>query len=89
MIIIFDKIIFIHFHFSLANCEATREGPPSSSRPEQGVPAVDPEVEASYTSFGAAEVRPHVDIPSPVSSIGNSLLITPLIRHDTGSWPIE
>eukprot|EP00268_Persea_americana_P036232 TRINITY_DN3570_c1_g1_i14.p1 TRINITY_DN3570_c1_g1~~TRINITY_DN3570_c1_g1_i14.p1 ORF type:complete len:170 (-),score=39.98 TRINITY_DN3570_c1_g1_i14:557-1066(-) len=52
---IFDKIIFIHCRLSLAGCEAIGEVPLSSSRSEQGVPAVDPEVGASSTNFGAAE----------------------------------
>ena len=67
----------------------TGEIPLSSSRLEQGVPAADPEVRASFTSFDTAEVRPHAWIPSPVSSIGNSLLITLPMRHDKGSWPME
>ena len=66
--LIFDKIIFIHFRLSLAGCEATGEVPPSSSGPEQGVPAVDPEIGATF-SFGAAERKPHDEIPSPASSI--------------------
>lgn len=36
-----------------------------------------------------AEVKPHNEIPSAVSSIGKSLLITPPIRPDTGSRPME
>ena len=61
----------------------------SSSETEQGVLATDPEVRASSTSFGVAEVKPHDEIPSPASLIGKSLLITPPMRHDIGSWPME
>ena len=50
---------------------------------------VDPEIGASSTSFGAAEMKPHDEIPSPASSIGKSLLVTPPTGHDTGSRPME
>ena len=86
---IFDKIIFIPFCLSLAGCEVTGEVPSFYSGPEQGLPTADPKVEVSSTIFGAAEVKPHDEIPSPASSIGKSLLITPPMRHDTNSRPME
>ena len=88
MILIFDKIIFIHLCLSLAGCEATGEVPPSSSGLEQGVPAVDPEVGAA-SSFGAAEMKSHDEIPSSASSIGQNMLTIPPMKHDRGSWPME
>ncbi|XXG62801.1 hypothetical protein AAC387_Pa05g1107 [Persea americana] len=69
-------------------CEATREVPPSSSGPEQGVPAVDPEVGATF-SFGVAEMKPLDEIPLPASSIGRNLLTIPPMKHDKGSRPME
>ena len=57
----------------------------SSSEPEQEMPAANPEVEASSASFDEAEMK----IPSPVSSIGKSLMITPPAEHDSGSQPTE
>ena len=55
----------------------------------QRVPAANPEVGAFSTSFGAAKMKPCDEIPLPASSIGKSLLTTPLIRHDMGSRPME
>ena len=61
----------------------------SSSELEHRVPAIDPEIGASSTSFDTTEVRPRVEIPSPVSPIGKSLLITLPARHDMGSRSME
>lgn len=67
----------------------TEEVPLSLSEPEQGVPAADPWVEASSTSFDEAEVSPHADIPSPAAPIGKSFLIAlPMVPH-MGSRPTE
>ena len=77
------------FHLSLAGCEATGEVPLSFSGPEQGVPAVDSKVGATSTSFGAAEMKSHDEIPSSASSIGQSLLTIPPMKHDKGSRPME
>ena len=46
------------------------------------MPAIDPEVKTSSTSFNVARVKLHEKIPSLVSSIGKSLMITPLTEHD-------
>ena len=53
----------------------TGEVPSSSSGPEQGVPAVDPDIGTSSTGFDTAGVKPCEEIPSPVFLIGKSLLI--------------
>ena len=73
------------FHLSRACCEATGEVPLSFSGPEQGVPAVDPGVGASSTSFDEAKASPHAGIPSPAAPIGNSFLITLPTVPDMGS----
>ncbi|XXG85697.1 hypothetical protein AAC387_Pa11g0731 [Persea americana] len=70
-------------------CEVTGEVPLSFSEPEQGVPAADPGVGASSTSFDEAEASTHADIPSPAALIGKSFLITLSTVHDMGSWPTE
>ncbi|XXG41735.1 hypothetical protein AAC387_Pa01g2140 [Persea americana] len=70
-------------------CEAIGEVSPSSSGLEQGAPEVDREVGATSTSFGAAEMKPHDEIPSPTSSIGQSLLTIPPMKHDRGSRPMK
>ena len=70
----FYNIIFIPFCLSLVDCETIGEVPLSSSGPKQGVPVIDPEIEAPSTSFDAAEVRPHAEIPSSVSPIGKSFI---------------
>ena len=77
------------FHLSLAGCEATGEVPLSFSEPEQGVPAADPGVGTSSTSFDEAEASPHADIPSPAAPIGKSFLITLPTVPDMGSRPTE
>ena len=51
------------------------------------MPAVDPRVGASSTSFDEAEESLRADIPSPAARIGNSLLITLPIVHDVGGQP--
>ena len=61
----------------------------SFSGPEQGVPAVDPNIGTSSTSFDVAKVNPRDEIPSPTSLIGKSFLITPPTGHDMGSRPME
>ena len=86
---IFYRIIFIPFCFSLTGCEVTGEIHLPSSEPEQGVPKVDPEIGASSTGLDTAEVRPRVEIPSPVSPFGKSLLITLPTRQDMGSCQME
>ena len=86
---VFDRIIFTPFGFSLAVCEVTGEISLPSSEPKQGVPEVDPEIEASSTSFDTTEVRPLAKIPAPMSPIGKSLLITLLVRHDMGGRLME
>ena len=53
------------------------------------MPAIDPEIGASLTGFDAAEVKPRDEIPSPVSLIEKSSLITPPTGHDMGSRPME
>ena len=68
---IFYKSIFIPFHLSLAGCEAIKELPPSSLGPEQGVPAVDPEVGATSTNFGATEMKPQDEIPLLAEELAN------------------
>ena len=89
LILIFDKIIFIHFLLSLAGCEVTGEVPLSFSELEQGVPAVDPGVGASSTSFDEAEESPQANIPSSAAPIGKSFLITLPMVQDMGSRPTE
>ena len=89
LILIFNKIIFVPFRLSLAGCEATEEVPPSSLGLEQGVPVVDPEVGATSTSFGVAEMKPPDEIVSSASSIRQSLLTIPPMKHDRGSQPME
>ncbi|XXG42063.1 hypothetical protein AAC387_Pa01g2413 [Persea americana] len=69
-------------------CEPIGEVPPSSSGLQQGVPAVDPEVGAT-SSFGATEMKSHDEIPSSASSIRQSLLTIPPMKHDRGSRPME
>ncbi|XXG88126.1 hypothetical protein AAC387_Pa12g0380 [Persea americana] len=69
-------------------CEATGEVPPSSSGLEQGVPTVEPEVGAT-SSFGAVEMKPHDEISSPASSIGQSLLTIPPMKQDGSSQQME
>ena len=73
----------------MAGCEATGKVPLFPSGPEQGLPTVDPDTGTSSTSFVAVEVKPRDEIPSSVSSIGKSLLITPPVGHDIGSRPME
>ncbi|KAJ8615015.1 hypothetical protein MRB53_004217 [Persea americana] len=70
-------------------CETTEGVPLSFSEPEQGVPAADPGVGASSTSFDEAKESPQTDIPSPVAPIGKSFLITLPTVHDMGSRPTE
>ncbi|XXG85704.1 hypothetical protein AAC387_Pa11g0738 [Persea americana] len=70
-------------------CEVTEEVPLSFSEPEQGVPAVDPGVGASSTSFDEAEANLPTDIPSPAAPVGKSFLITLPTVPDTGSRPKE
>ncbi|XXG89122.1 hypothetical protein AAC387_Pa12g1202 [Persea americana] len=70
-------------------CEVTREVPLSFSEPEQGVPATDPGVEASSTSFDKAEASPYANIPSPAAPIGKSFLITLPTVHDMSSRPMQ
>ena len=53
------------------------------------MPAVDPGVGTSPTSFDEAETSPHADIPSPAALIGKSFLITLPTVHDMGSRPTE
>ena len=53
------------------------------------MPIVDPEIRASSTRFDTAEVRHCAEIPTQVSLIGKSLLITPPTRHDMDSRPME
>ena len=53
------------------------------------MPTVDPEIWTFSTSFDTAEVKPHDEIPLPVSPIGKRFLITPPTRHDIGSRPME
>ena len=53
------------------------------------MPEVNPKRGASSTSLDMADVRPRVKIPSPVSLIGKSLLITLPARHDMGGWQME
>ena len=52
------------------------------------MPAVNPEVGAT-SSFGAAKMKPPDEIPSPASSIRQSLLTIPPMKHDKGSRPME
>ena len=73
----------------MVDCEATGEVPLPSSEPEQGVPVFDPEIWASSTSFDTEDVRSCAEIPSPMSSVGKSLMITFSTGHDMGSWPME
>ncbi|KAJ8649242.1 hypothetical protein MRB53_002265 [Persea americana] len=56
---------------------------------EQGVPAADPGLGVSSTSFDKAEESPHADIPSPAAPIGKSFLITLPTVPDMGSRPTE
>ena len=86
---IFYRIIFIPFCFSLAGCEVTIEISLLSSKPEQGVPKVGLEIGTSSTSLDTAEVRPRVKIPSPMSPIGKSLLISLPMRHNMGGRLME
>ena len=53
------------------------------------MPTVDPEVGATSTSFGVGEMNRHDEIPSPASSIGQSLLTILPMKHDRGSRPME
>ena len=46
------------------------------------MPAADPDIGTSSTSFDAVEVKPREEVPSPVSLIGNDFLITPPASHD-------
>ncbi|KAJ8634480.1 hypothetical protein MRB53_008747 [Persea americana] len=74
---------------SSPGCEVTEEVPLSFSEPERGVPAADPGVGASSTSFDEAEASPRADIPSPVAPIGKSFLLTLPTVPDMGSRQIE
>ena len=60
----------------MAGYEAIGEVPPSSLGPEQEVPAVDAEIGATSTNFGA-------------SSIGQSLWTVASKKHDRGSRLME
>ena len=53
------------------------------------MPVADPDIGTSSTNFGVVEMKLHDEIPSPMSSTGKSLLITPLKVHDTGSRLME
>ena len=53
------------------------------------MPAADPGVGASFTSFDDAQMSPHADISSPAAPIGKSFMITLPTVHDMGSRPTE
>ena len=67
----------------------TEEVPLSFSELEQGVPAANPGVGASSTSFNKAEASPPTDIPSPAAPAGKSFLITLPTVPNKGSRPTE